>query len=250
MPQKNAPPKPARDPTVAEHLGALVERGAAGDRDAHEERELGRRRRGRSASQRAIGDGGARTRHPRRERQRLRRAHERRRRGRGSRRSAGRPARPSAHCSTRPNTIRLMPMRIGSPRLSSMTLVNSAPTSAPGIAVTRSSQASRSSTVVIERVRRRVPRGHDVRPHLVPEVGEHRDQRADVQRDVERLVQRVVRRELGPTEQLGDEDQVAARRDREELGEALNDAEDDGVEDGQAPDARGAPRPRAGPARA
>ena len=28
-----------------------------------------------------------------------------------------------------------MPMRIGSPRLSSMTLVNSAPTIAPGIAV-------------------------------------------------------------------------------------------------------------------
>ena len=44
-------------------------------------------------------------------------------------------------------------MRIGSPRLSSITLVNSAPMTAPGMAVTSSSHAMRSSTVVIERVR-------------------------------------------------------------------------------------------------
>ena len=131
-----------------------------------------------------------------------------------------------------------------------MTLVKSAPMSAPGIAVTRSSQAIRSSTVVIERVRNECHAAATYDQHLAPKVPEHRDQRADVQRDVERLVERVVRRELGPTEELGDEDQVAARRDREELGEALNDAEDDGVEDGQAPDARGAPRPRVARARA
>ena len=50
-------------------------------------------------------------------------------------------------------------MRIGSPRLSSITLVNSAPMIAPGIAVSSSSHASRSSTVVIERVRSECQRG-------------------------------------------------------------------------------------------
>jgi TldD protein len=73
--------------------------------------------------------------------------------------------------------------------------------------------------------------------------------RADVQRDVERLVEGVVRREFGPTEQLGDEDQVAARRDREELGETLDDPQNDGVQSGQGADARGARRPRAARAR-
>ena len=131
-----------------------------------------------------------------------------------------------------------------------MTLVKSAPTRAPGIAVTRSSQAIRWSTVVIERVRNECHAAATYDHTSRRKYASTAIKRADVQRDVERLVQRVVRRELGPTEELGDEDQVAARRDREELGKALNDAEDDGVEDGQAPDARGAPRPRVARARA
>ncbi len=68
--------------------------------------------------------------------------------------SVGRaPAKPSAHCSTSAKRIRLIPMRIGSPRLSSITLVNRAPMTAPGMAVSRSNHAIRSSTVVIDRVR-------------------------------------------------------------------------------------------------
>ena len=65
--------------------------------------------------------------------------------------------------------------------------------------------------------------GDDVRP----EVGDDGDERAQVERDVERLVELVVRPPGSPVEEPGDEDQVARRGDREELGQALDDPEDE-----------------------
>ena len=50
-----------------------------------------------------------------------------------------------------------------------------------------------------------------------------------MQRDVERLLQRVIAAEVVPAEQVGDEEEVPARRDGQEFGQALDDAEDDGV---------------------
>jgi hypothetical protein len=46
-----------------------------------------------------------------------------------------------------------------------------------------------------------------------------------VERDVEGLVEAVVLLEVGPLGGPGDEDEVARRRDRQQLGEALDDAE-------------------------
>ncbi len=70
----------------------------------------------------------------------------------------------------------------------------------------------------------------DVAGEVVAEVGDGGDQRADVEGDVERLLDAVVV-EVVPAEQPGHEQQVAARRDRQELGQSLDEAEDDGVED-------------------
>jgi hypothetical protein len=48
-----------------------------------------------------------------------------------------------------------------------------------------------------------------------------------VQRDVERLVELVVLLEVRPVAEPRHEDQVARRRDRQELGEPLDDPEDE-----------------------
>ena len=66
-------------------------------------------------------------------------------------------------------------------------------------------------------------------PHpLGAEVAEHGDERADVQRDVER------ESGLGPAEEPRREGEMRGARDREELGEALEEAEDEGLEEGHA----------------
>ena len=66
---------------------------------------------------------------------------------------------------------------------------------------------------------------------LVAEVADDRDERAEVQGDVERLLDRRVV-EVVPVEQPRHEQEMTARRDRQELGEPLHEAEDDGMEDG------------------
>ena len=168
MPQKNGAAEAVRDAAVAEHLEALVEHRPARDRDAHEERDLGGRRPVESQPP-AHRDRRARARHARRQRECLGRAHQHRV-ATVEVASVAIAGRPSAHWSTRANRIRLIPMRIGSPRLSSMTLVNSAPMIAPG---DRGEQEQPREPLVDGRDRpspERVPGRHDVRPHLEPEV--------------------------------------------------------------------------------
>ena len=62
---------------------------------------------------------------------------------------------------------------------------------------------------------------HDLRP----EVDDHGHERPEVERDVERLVEVLVRLEVVPVPDPGDEDQVARRGDRQQLGRALDDPE-------------------------
>ena len=108
-----------------------------------------------------------------------------------------------------------------------MTLSPSAPITAAGTVATATNQAIRSSAVSIRRAAHAAePRGgepDDVRP----EVGHHGDERPQVERDVERLVELLVRLQVRPVEEPGDEDQVARRRDREELCQALDDPQDE-----------------------
>ena len=76
---------------------------------------------------------------------------------------------------------------------------------------------------------------------VAPEVGDDRDERPDVQRHVEGLLDALAAAagEVVPVEQPGDQQQVARRRDGQELRQALHDPEDDGVEDGHRALARG-----------
>ena len=60
---------------------------------------------------------------------------------------------------------------------------------------------------------------------VAPEVRGHGDERAQVQRDVECLVEGVVLLQVRPVEEPRDEDQVARRRDREQLRRPLHEAE-------------------------
>ena len=96
-----------------------------------------------------------------------------------------------------------------------------------GIVATSTNHAIRSSGVSIRR-RRSVPRNaRDEPDDVAPEVRGDGDERPQVERDVERLVEAVVLLEVRPLRAPGDEDEVTRRRDREELGEALDDAEDE-----------------------
>jgi hypothetical protein len=63
-----------------------------------------------------------------------------------------------------------------------------------------------------------------------------------VERDVERLVEALVRLEVVPVEQPRDEDEVARGRDRQQLGQALDEAEDERLPVREAP----GPLPHAG----
>ena len=75
--------------------------------------------------------------------------------------------------------------------------------------------------------------GHEQRPdethEVAPEVRGDGDERSEVQRDVERLVEAVVLLEVRPLGGPGHEDEVARRRDRQELGQPLNQPEDEGL---------------------
>ena len=75
----------------------------------------------------------------------------------------------------------------------------------------------------------------DERLQIGPQVGAEIDhgaeERAHVQGDVERLVERRIVDDV-PSQRPGHEDQVAAARDGRELGDPLDDAEDDGLQDG------------------
>ncbi len=50
-----------------------------------------------------------------------------------------------------------------------------------------------------------------------------------MQSDVERLVEAVVRLQVRPLGRPGHEDEVTRRRDRQELGQPLNEPEDEGL---------------------
>ena len=80
--------------------------------------------------------------------------------------------------------------------------------------------------------RRRSQPGGDQLRQVPPEIGDGADEGAGVEGDVEGLVEVLEVVELVPVEQPGHEDQMAARRDREELRQALGDAQHDGVQDG------------------
>ena len=61
--------------------------------------------------------------------------------------------------------------------------------------------------------------------NVAPEVRDHRDERPQVERDVEGLVEGVVLLEVRPVPEPRHEDQVARRRDGQQLGEPLHDPE-------------------------
>src|SRR5947199_182988 len=71
----------------------------------------------------------------------------------------------------------------------------------------------------------------DETAEVAPEVDDGADERPRVQGHVEGLVEVLEVVELVPVEQPGHEDEVAARRDGEELAEPLGDPEHDGVQD-------------------
>jgi hypothetical protein len=68
-----------------------------------------------------------------------------------------------------------------------------------------------------------------LRRHLDPilsEVDDDGDQRSDVQSDIKRLAG------VGPPQQPGKENEMRRAADGDELGESLNDAQDNGLNDG------------------
>ena len=78
--------------------------------------------------------------------------------------------------------------------------------------------------LAVARPRRAGEEAGDQVAHVAVEVGEDGDQRPRVGRDVE------AEPLVGPVEEVGDQDQVARGADGQELGEPLDDAEDDGLE--------------------
>jgi hypothetical protein len=69
--------------------------------------------------------------------------------------------------------------------------------------------------------------GRDEPENVRPEVDDDCDERPEVEGDVEGLVEVLVLLEVVPVEEPRHENQVAGRGDREQLGEALHDAEDE-----------------------
>ena len=125
-------------------------------------------------------------------------------------------------------------MRIGSPSWSSISLEN-APRSRPG--PPRAATATRAARRWCRRRGRiECSPARTYTSEVVPEVP--RARRRACRRAARRRTSSPARRaaEVVPAEQVGHEDEVAARRDRQEFGEALDDPEDDGVEGGQVPD--------------
>ena len=96
-----------------------------------------------------------------------------------------------------------------------------------GIVATTTNHAIRSSGVSMRRRADGPEPRADEAHEVAPEVRADRDERSEVQRDVERLVEAVVLLEVRPLGRPGNEDEVARRRDRQELGEPLHDAEDE-----------------------
>ena len=101
-----------------------------------------------------------------------------------------------------------------------------------GTVPTAIAQAIRSSTVSIARLRRSRKKASGEGDHLVPEVGDRGDQRAGVQGDVEGLVERLVFLQERVVLEPGDEDQVPRGGDRQELREALDDPQKEGLQFG------------------
>ena len=77
--------------------------------------------------------------------------------------------------------------------------------------------------------------GGDEAQDVRPEVRDDGDQCPEMQRDVERLVEVRVLLEVTPVAEPRDENQVAGGGDREQLGEALDDAEGEGLPVGELP---------------
>ena len=119
----------------------------------------------------------------------------------------------------------------GCPSLSSITDSNVAPAIMPGIVPTTIAHASRSSVVRIARARQDADERLEVGPEVGAEIDHGADERAHVQRHVERLVQGRIVHDV-PPERPRHQDQVAAARDRRKLGDPLDDAQDDGLQDG------------------
>ncbi len=92
----------------------------------------------------------------------------------------------------------------------------------PG-SVPRSTHQARRASGVMPAARQRAEPGARHREQLAAEVGDDGEQRADVHGDVEGepLVL--------PAEQVRHQHEVARARDRQELGQALDDREDDGL---------------------
>ena len=79
--------------------------------------------------------------------------------------------------------------------------------------------------------------GDHVADQIAPEVRHDGDERAEMERDVERLVELLVLLQVRPVAGPRDEDQVPRRRDRQQLGEPLHEAEDQRlpVREGRSP---------------
>ena len=158
----------------------------------------------------------------------------------------------SAKPRSRPKTMSDTAISGIVPSFSSMVSPKSPPIRKAGTDDRTSSQASRPSGVErLAALEDHAQAVAGVDDQVAPEVGDDGDERPDVQRHVEGLLDALAAAagEVVPVEQPGDQQEVARGRDGQELGQALHDPEDDGVEDGHRALAGGsAERRRAGSA--
>ena len=124
--------------------------------------------------------------------------------------------RRSAQRMTKPPTMKVVATTAGVKRCSLTALPNSRPSTTAGTKAIATLSAKR-------RARASLPRPASGLREPLPVDDDHGDDRAGLDRDVEHLALGVVE-----AEQRAGEDQVAGARDRQELGQALDDAHQGG----------------------
>ena len=75
------------------------------------------------------------------------------------------------------------------------------------------------------------PQARSSSDDVAPEVGQHGEEGPGVQRHVEGLVEVRVVQQVVPVEEPRDDDQMGRAGDRQELGQSLREAENEGLED-------------------
>ena len=228
-PQKNAPGS-GRQPSVADELGALVRQRAGGDGEAHQERDA-RRRIAIEAEEPTHGHRRARAGDAGLQRRGLAQPDQHRFSEAVVRFAFGghRPVGHQEHEAEHDQHDRHQPW------LAQVTLDEGVEGRADHEGGQgRHDEQEREPFLVGGRgpMSKRPQPGGDEGLQVAPEVHEHREERAQVQCDVVGLLQLGVVVELVPREEPGHEDQMTARRDRQELGQPLGQPEHDRVDDG------------------